>query len=335
MEYAESVSRDERPEVDARALLHRGAPGDSQLFLDALHTRTTRGRLVEMGEGHVRCTACAHRCRIEEGRSGACGVRFVRDGELRVPFRYVARHYVRPVETNTLYHVRPGARALTFGMFGCDLRCPYCQNWRFSQALRDHLALDRPVDIAPEGLIDLAAAAGATVMCSAYNEPMITAEWAHAVFGEAKRRGFVTALISDGNTTGEALSFMRSVTDVFRIDLKGYDAEQYKVLGGRLDTVIAAIGAARALGYWVEIVTLVVPGFNDDLRGIRLLAREIASVDPSIPWHLNAFYPRYNMRDRPRTEPAALVSAAGMAYARGLQFVYASNIADMQELSHT
>lgn len=304
---------------------------------EQLARRTVAGVLFERAsEGYLRCTACAHRCVVANGRAGACGVRFERDGELRVPFGYVARRYVRPVETNTIYHVRPGARALTFGMFGCDLRCPYCHNWRVSQALREPGSTDVPIDVSASELVDLAVAEGCQVLCSAYNEPMITAEWAHAVFAEARRRGLVTALISDGNTTPEALAYMRPVTDVFRVDLKGFSAEQYRTLGGRLDPVLAAIPEARRLGYWVEVVTLVVPGFNDDPSGLRKLATALGAIDPQIPWHLNAFYPRYKMRDRAQTDAMLLVNVAGTALARGLEFVYVSNVAhQMSELSHT
>ncbi|WP_437647609.1 radical SAM protein [Sorangium sp. So ce362] len=303
-----------------------------------LARRTVPGVLYERGpeEGYLRCTACAHRCVLSPGRAGACGIRFEKDGELRVPFGYVARHYVRSVETNTIFHVRPGARSLTFGMFGCDLRCPYCQNWKVSQALREPEGEGEPIDISAVDLVEVAVAAGCGVLASAYNEPMITAEWARAVFTEARRRGLVTALISDGNTTPEALAYMRPVTDVFRVDLKGWSADQYRTLGGRVEPVLAAIGEARGLGYWVEVVTLVVPGFNDNAAGLRALGAEIAGVDPDIPWHLNAFYPRYKMRDRLTTDPAFLVDVAGVAYARGMKYVYVSNVADrVRELSHT
>ncbi len=313
------------------------ARGADEPLVDQLARRTTRGELAEpLAGGALRCVACAHRCVLEDGRSGACGVRFNRGGELRVPFGYVARRFVRPVETNTLYHVRPGAPALTFGMFGCDLRCPYCHNWRVSQALREETAAGAPIDVTPAALVDEAVAAGCRVVCSAYNEPMITAEWAYAVFAEARRRGLTTALISDGHTTPEALRHLRPVTDVFRVDLKGFTAEQYRVLGGRLAPVLAALRDAHRLGYWVEVVTLVVPGLNDDLEGLRVLAAEILAVDADIPWHLNAFHPRYAWTDRPRTPAAILVSAAGMALARGLRHVYVGNLAaEVGELSHT
>jgi len=313
--------------------------GRSLELIDALSSerRTTAGVLFEpTSHGALRCTACAHRCVMDDGRVGACGVRANKGGALRVPFNYVARKYVRPVETNTIYHVRPGAKALTFGMFGCDLRCPYCHNWRLSQAHREDVGAQLPIDVTPEALVDEAVASGCEVLCSAYNEPMITAEWAHAIFARAKQRGLTTALITDGHSTPEAVAYMRDVTDVFRVDLKGWTQEQYKSLGGRFEPVLASIVDAKRLGYWVELVTLVVPGFNDDPKGLAELATRIVEIDPAIPWHLDRFVPRYKLNDTPATSPMQLAMAAGAAYARGLQFVYVGNSGDaVPDLSHT
>jgi pyruvate formate lyase activating enzyme len=300
----------------------------------AEHTRA--GVLYERrDDGLLRCTACAHGCVIAHGSAGACGVRFAEHGELRVPWGYVARRYVRSVETNTIFHVLPGARALTFGMYGCDLRCPYCHNHKLSQALRDGRQDEIPTEIQPAALVDEAVAAGCKVVCAAYNEPMIAAEWARAVFTEAKARGLVTAVISDGNTTDEALRFLRPVLDVFRVDLKAADESAYRTLGGRLQPVLDGIERARQLGYWVEVVTLVVPGFNDTRQDLTRLSDLLHEIDRDLVWHLNGFYPRYKLQDRPRTSPAALVGAAGSALARGLRFVYASNLPEVRELAHT
>ena len=305
---------------------------------EALRARTAPAELFEETEKGLRCTACAHACVFARGsqRTGACGVRFQQDGELRVPFGYVARTYVRPVETNTIYHVAPGTLSLTFGMYGCDLRCPYCHNARLSQALREGTSQEFPEDIGEDALVERALAAGCRVLCAAYNEPAIAAEWVRTVFERAKERGLLTAMITDGNATPEVLRFLRPVTDVYRVDLKGHSEEEYHALGGRLQPVLSGIRMAKDLGYWVEVVTLVVPAFNDDLRGLRSLATTLASIDPSIPWHLNAFQPRYRMRDRPATSAGALISAAGVAYAKGLRFVYVGNVdGTTSELSNT
>lgn len=146
------------------------------------------GRLMRArDDGRIECVACAHRCALIDGAAGRCGVRSRLGDDLLVPFGYVAARRVRAVETNTIYHVSPGSLALTFGMYGCDLRCPYCHNARLSQALREPDAEISPKPITAAALADEAVAEGCGVVCSAYNEPMITAEWAHAVFEEAHR----------------------------------------------------------------------------------------------------------------------------------------------------
>ncbi len=301
----------------------------SDSLAQTLRSYTCASRLHEAAAArHVRCAACAHRCVIAQGNAGSCGVRFNRGGALRAPSGYVARRHVRAVEINTVFHVRPGANTLTFGMFGCDLRCSYCQNWKLSQAIREDLRDQHPLAITAGELVDYAVAHGCEVVCAAYNEPLIAAEWMCEIFAGAKARGLVTAVISDGNTTHETLEFIRPVTDVYRVDLKGPSADHYRALGGRLDPVWEGIQVAREMGFWIELVTLVVPMFNDDPRGLRQIARRIAEIDPLIPWHVNAFYPRYRMQDRPPTPPAILISAAGAAMACGLKFVYVGNVAD-------
>lgn len=312
-----------------------GPFAEASSLKQVLSARSAPGVLFETAAHGVRCTACAHRCHIQDGSFGACGTRFNQRGVLRVPFGYVARRYVRAVETNTVFHLLPGSRALTFGMFGCDLRCPYCHNHRLSQALRDGPSTETPLEIDAESLVQEAVDADCRVLCAAYNEPMISAEWTRHVFSAAKRRGLVTALVSDGNSTREALQYMRGVTDVFRVDLKGADDTAYHKLGGRIGPVLDSIALARELGFWVEVVTLMVPGLNHDVKSVRMLVGRLREIGADIPWHLNAFVPRYRMRETPGTDARFLISAAGTAYAAGLRFVYVNNVPDQHELSHT
>jgi pyruvate formate lyase activating enzyme len=310
---------------------------------DALAQRTTRGRLFEPGSspGTVRCTACVRECVIGKGESGSCGVRFERNGSLRVPYGYVSRANVRFVESNAIYHVLPGTRALTFGMYGCDLRCGYCHSWYVSQALRepDEAGGRGPtVDITAEQLVSRAVAEGCRVICAAYNEPTVAVEWVHEVFRLAKRRGLVTAMITNGSATRRALVHLRPVTDVYRVDLKGFNDRQYLSLGGGLGpaAVLQSITLARRLGFWVEVVTLVVPQLNDEATGLLSLASKLAAIDANIPWHVNAFQPRYRMRDRAPTASSMLARVVADARMKGLRFVYGGTVDhDARGLAHT
>lgn len=275
--------------------------------------------------GKLECRACAHRCKLADGKRGVCLVRF-RDGDaLRVPWGYVAGVAVDPIEKKPFFHVRPGSRALSFGMLGCDLHCAYCQNWLTSQALRDPRSVTRAHPTTPEDLVRTAVESGSSALVSTYNEPLITAEWAHDVFALAHERGLLTGLVSNGHGTPEVLDLLAPVTDLMKIDLKAFTPEAYRALGGSLQAVKETIASARALGLWVEVVTLLVPGFNDDESEVAGMAEFLASVSADLPWHLTAFHPDYEMVDRPATPGSALAAARRRGIAAGLRYVYVGN----------
>ena len=298
---------------------------------DRLDALSAEGEVYrELPEGRVRCLACAHRCLIPPGRRGVCQVRYNQDGRLRVPFGYVAGVQADPTEKKPFFHVLPGSTVLTFGMLGCDLHCPYCQNWVSSQALRDPRAGFSPSPTSPEELVALARRAGARLVASSYNEPLITVEWAVAVFREARRAGLRTLFVSNGHATPEVLAYLRPWCDGYKIDLKSMSDRQYRRLGGRLEPVLETVRQAHRLGFWVEVVTLVVPGFNDSDGELREAAAFIASVSPAIPWHVTAFHPDYRMQTALPTTVRRLLEAARIGREAGLAFVYVGNVWDPQ-----
>jgi pyruvate formate lyase activating enzyme len=253
-------------------------------------------------------------------------VRFNEGGQLRVPFGYVAGGLASdPVEKKPFFQVYPGSDALTFGMLGCDFHCGYCQNWVTSQALRDEHSVTRIVELTPEQVVNTARRSGARLVVSSYNEPLITAEWAVAVFQQAKPAGFACAFVSNGNATPEALDFLRPWIVAYKIDLKGFDDKHYRTLGGTLENVCHGIRMVRERGLWLEIVTLVVPGFNDSETELRAIAKFIASVSRDIPWHVTAFHPDFKMTGPPATTVRQLIRAAEIGADEGLHFVYAGN----------
>ncbi len=157
---------------------------------EVLARETRDGELVErLDDGRLRCVACGHACPLPEGAIGVCKVRFNEGGRLRVPWGYVGGVQCDPIEKKPFFHAWPGARALSFGMLGCDLHCAYCQNWVTSQALRDPDAVAPPHPMTPEDLVGQARRLDARLLVSTYNEPLITAEWAVAIFKEARARG--------------------------------------------------------------------------------------------------------------------------------------------------
>ena len=294
---------------------------------DVLFTRTSAGDLCELlPDKALRCVACGHRCYLPDGKVGICKVRFNRDGVLHVPRGYVAALQCDPVEKKPFFHARPGALALSFGMLGCDYHCGYCQNWITSQALRDPTAGVAPRTCTPEHLVRLALDHGAEIIASTYNEPLITSEWAVDVFKVAKATGLTTAYISNGNATPEVLEYLRPWVDLYKVDLKGFNDKQYRKLGGVLHTVQDTIRRLVEMEYWLEVVTLVVPGFNDADGELAQIARFLASVSVDIPWHVTAFHPDYKMTDRDRTTAETLLRAVASGRAAGLRYVYAGNI---------
>jgi pyruvate formate lyase activating enzyme len=297
-----------------------------------LDRRARVGELFELrGFGSVRCTACALRCVIRPGRRGVCRVRFNDAGTLMVPWGYVVALQCDPTEKKPLFHVFPGSDAVTFGMLGCNLHCDYCENWLTSQALRDEAAGVGPHDIAADAIVELAVRRRARLVVSSYNEPLITAEWATEIFRLAKRAGLHTACVSNGNATREALEYLRPSTDAYKIDLKTLSDRGYRKLGCTLEHVLDTIRRAYAMGFWLEIVTLVVPGFNDSEDELRDAASFIASVSPEIPWHVTAFHPQYKRTGVGRTSPSQLMRAAEIGREAGLAFVYAGNLPGMLE----
>ena len=296
---------------------------------DVLNARTVPAapELVrDLGDGRLRCLACGHRCPIPEGALGVCKVRFQKDGVLHVPRGYVGALQCDPVEKKPFYHAMPGALALSFGMLGCDLHCAYCQNWFTSQTLRDAEATAPPRDIEPEEITALARELGAPILASTYNEPLITSEWAVEVFRKAREQGLRCAYVSNGNGTPEVLAYIRPYVDLYKVDLKSMRDKHYRELGAVLENVLDSIRRIHALGFWLECLTLVIPGFNDSEDELRDAARFIASVSRDIPWHVTAFHPDYKMDRTPPTPARTLLRACEIGAEEGLRFVYAGNV---------
>jgi pyruvate formate lyase activating enzyme len=167
---------------------------------------------------------------------------------------------------------------------------------------------------------------GARPVVSSYNEPLITAEWAAAVFEAARTQGLLCAFVSNGNATPEALDFLQPWLAAYKVDLKGFDDRRYRTLGGTLEHVTETIRMVHQRGLWLEVVTLVVPGFNDSPEELRAIARFLASVSRDIPWHVTAFHPDYKMTGPRPAQAADLMRAAEIGTEEGLRFVYAGNL---------
>ncbi len=286
-----------------------------------------QGELYERTDGNrLRCYACAHRCLINDGARGICQVRYNRGGTLFVPHGYVAALNPDPTEKKPFYHILPGSTTLTFGMLGCDLHCANCQNWDISQTLRDADAGHAPMLATAEQIVQIAKRTGAQLIGSSYNEPLITSEWAVEIFRVAKENGLRCVYVSNGNATREVLEYIRPYTVGYKIDLKSMRDKHYRKLGMPLQTVLDSIKRVKEMGFWLEVVTLVIPGFNDSNEELMDAAQYIRSVSQDIPWHVTAFHPDYQMTDAGYTPASTLIRAAEIGQEAGLHYVYAGNL---------
>jgi pyruvate formate lyase activating enzyme len=234
-----------------------------------------------------------------------------------------------PIEKKPFFHVLPGSNALTFGMLGCDFHCDYCQNWLTSQAMRDpasDVAGNYIRRITPEGMLSAAQRANASVVVSSDNEPLITSEWAVGIFKEAKAAGLMCAFVSNANATPEALKYLSPYLSAYKIDLKSMQDKNYRRLGGVRKHVLDSIQHAHELGLWVEVVTLVVPDFNDSNEELWDAARFLAGISADIPWHVTAFHKDYKMTEPDNTPAKTLLRASEIGREAGLRYVYAGNI---------
>jgi AmmeMemoRadiSam system radical SAM enzyme len=201
-----------------------------------------------------------------------------------------------------------------------------CQNWDISQALRDASAGRPPTAVTPKQMVELGKSNGAKVVASSYNEPLITSEWAVEIFKEAKANGFVCAYVSNGNATREVLEYLRPYVSAYKIDLKSMRDKNYRQLGAPLQNILDGAKMVHEMGFWLEIVTLLVPGFNDSTEELLDAARFIASLSRDIPWHVTAFHQDYKMTDHDNTSRATLIRAAEIGVEAGLNYVYAGNL---------
>lgn len=283
--------------------------------------------LVESkGKHKVQCLGCGHKCVIRNEDSGICRMRWNDSGELRVPYGYVSSIHADPMEKKPFFHALPGQRALSFGMLGCNLQCPYCQNWNISQNLKDSKARVQPRDIEPEELIERARRANVNSVVATYNEPLITSEWSKAVFELAKQENYVTGYVSNGYASREVIEYLRPLTDLFNVDFKAWTPEKYEELGGKVEVVKEMLELIFELDFHLEVITLIVPDRTDDPEELRRMADFLASISPDIPWHLSAFRGAYKWKDHPSTSPAVLKEAYDIAREAGMNYVYCGNL---------
>ncbi len=281
----------------------------------------------------VKCDLCPHRCVIKPGKAGICGVRENRGGTLySLVYAQAISANVDPIEKKPLFHFLPTSSAFSIATVGCNFHCNFCQNADISQIPKDK-SLTPPGwerlgrELPPEQVVDLAERYGCASIAYTYVEPTIFFEYAYDTAKLASERGIKNIFVTNGYMTEEALRTLEPYLDAANVDLKAWSDDFYrKICGGSLQPVLDTIRLMHELGIWVEVTTLLIPGYNDDPEELKQIAEFIAEVDVDIPWHVSRFVPHYKMRDVPYTPVETIHRAVEIGYAAGLHYVYVGNV---------
>lgn len=288
-------------------------------------------RYYEKLEGNkVHCFLCRHNCIISSERSGLCGVRKNKDGKLYALTyeRCIAKH-VDPIEKKPLFHVLPGTTSYSIATVGCNFRCAHCQNFEISIMPRDEEIIMGHI-YPSKNVVKDAVTYGCKSISYTYTEPTIYFEYAYDTAVLAKDMGLKNIFVTNGYTGDKPLMDIAPYLDAANIDLKAFTEDFYhKICGAKLKGVLETLLLYKKLNIWIEITTLIIPGYNDSEEELRNIAKFIKNdLGDFVPWHVTAFYPTYKLTDAPRTPMSKLKKAWEIGKAEGLKFVYTGNIPD-------
>jgi pyruvate formate lyase activating enzyme len=278
----------------------------------------------------VRCNLCAHRCVIADGKRGVCGVRENRDGMLiTLVYGHIVSQHIDPIEKKPLFHFYPGSTAYSIATPGCNFHCRWCQNWEISQVRREK-QLVTGIATMPQQIVATALRFDSRSIAYTYTEPTVFFEYAYDTARLAHGIGIRNVYVANGYMTAEMLELFQPYLDAASVDLKAFRDETYRrYVGARLDPVLDSLKRMKALGIWLEVTTLVIPGINDDPAELRDAAQFISQeLGSDTPWHISRFYPAYEMTDVPATPTETLRRAWNLGMREGLKYVYVGNVAD-------
>jgi pyruvate formate lyase activating enzyme len=279
----------------------------------------------EKAGSKIRCNLCPHRCLIDEGKSGICGVRTVRGGKLYADnYGQIAAVHWDPVEKKPLYHYYPGQPILSLGTYGCNLFCPFCQNWNLARAIaKAEAQITEPADVLAmlqrEGNPDQVLGVAYT-----YNEPLIWYEFVLDTARLIKEHGYRNVLVTNGYINPEPLAELLPYIDAMNIDVKGFSDRFYqKYCHGKREAVLKTLETAVKHCH-VEVTCLLIPSLNDQPAEQEALAAWLAGLDQDLVLHYSRYFPRYKL-DLPPTDEDIMVKTIGIAR-KHLRYVYAGNI---------
>lgn len=288
----------------------------------------------------VKCICCNHKCIIPKNDHGKCNVRYNRDGKLYLAlYGYPCALHIDPVEKKPLHHFLPGTDIYSVGTVGCNFKCTFCQNWDISQVVFQQSEKSDDIEdlvncihsysraTPPEYVVSKAKSNGCSSIAFTYNEPSIWAEYSHDIGMLAKKEDIRCVYVSNGFMTEEHINYMKDYVKAINIDLKAWNPKFYrKTCNGNVEGVKRSIETCHKVGIWVEVTTLIIPDLNDSTEELTNIANFLVSVSPSIPWHISAFHPDYEMKDKCRTPVQTLEKAYDIGKKAGLKYIYVGNV---------
>jgi pyruvate formate lyase activating enzyme len=280
----------------------------------------------EIDEQKVKCTLCAHRCNINSGSKGICGVRINEKGKLKtLIYGSVSSMAVDPIEKKPFFHFYPGTQAFSLGTVGCNFKCLNCQNYSISTANHDSIYVR---DIMPDRAIELAKSKGCQGIAWTYNEPTIWHEYTFDSAKIAKSSGLYTAYVTNGYISKDALLEISPYLDAMNVDVKSFNENFYnKVCKAKLEPVIKTCELAKELNIHLEVTYLVIPGYNDDLKEIKKFCKWVVKkLGEDTAVHFSRFHPDYQMMDANQTPFETLHKIFKCAKEAGILYPYIGNV---------
>ncbi|HCT62518.1 MAG TPA: AmmeMemoRadiSam system radical SAM enzyme [Erysipelotrichaceae bacterium] len=271
------------------------------------------------------CDLCFHNCNLKEGQTGFCHARKNVNGVITsIDANWITSLALDPIEKKPLLHFYPGSKILSIGSFGCNLRCPFCQNHtiasmsfhnKHAKYMRSEEIVNLALDFVPQGNIGLA---------FTYNEPLIAYEFVLETAKLAKQYNLKTVLVTNGTINEKPLLELLPYIDAMNIDLKGFTQEFYTKLSGNLEQVKHTIELSHSRTH-VELTSLIIPNENDSAEDMEKEARWIASIDPEMPLHLSRFFPNHLWMDKQITPLDTLIKLERIAK-QYLKHVHLGNV---------
>ncbi|MFP4187466.1 MAG: AmmeMemoRadiSam system radical SAM enzyme [Acholeplasmataceae bacterium] len=275
----------------------------------------------------VRCKACNLRCVIPEGKRGICKVRENRGGTLySLNYGLTIAQSIDPIEKKPIYHFHPGSRTYSIAAMGCNMRCPWCQNYRISQVKSDREAI-KGIEISPQEHVRRARSYGIDTMAYTYTEPTIFIEYALDTMKEAKKHDMNNVWVSNGYMTPEALDAIMPYLDAINIDYKGDLGVYRKYCNGSTEPIMKNMEKLYRSQVHLEVTTLVIPHINDQQSQLETVAEAIATrLGKDVPWHISRFHPAWKMNDATPTPRETLDLAYKIGKRFGIRTIHIGNV---------